>query len=142
MHWMMNFWNFCAKNELLHENLLCCVSQCWPLYFERKNIGRHVLAFWGFCFKIVVFWYMNVTRFALILCKQKNGTYWVVFADEEICVWPNRLVNGGINDNMWSMTVNLDCINIAKVLMLPKELKNMKIILHFYRRNMHLDPHL
>jgi hypothetical protein len=40
------------------------------------------------------------------------------------------------------MRINLDCINIAKVLMLPKELKNMKIILYFYTRNMHLDPHL
>jgi hypothetical protein len=40
------------------------------------------------------------------------------------------------------MRVNLDCINIAKVFMLPKELKNMKIILDFYKRNMHLGPYL
>ncbi len=43
---------------------------------------------------------MNVTRVVLILCKQKNGTYWSFSANEEICVWPNKLVNGGINDNM------------------------------------------
>jgi hypothetical protein len=38
-------------------------------------------------------------RVALILCKQKNE-YIGVFLQMKICVWPNKLVNGEIDDNM------------------------------------------